>query len=185
MQEEGRNYWQTDQPDQGAANDFVPPDSSPTEPEMQPISWEASEYIHHQKDVLWFFGLIVIAALLVALSVFLVRSWTFTALVVVMAIAVVVFALRPPRTLRYTISSQGLKIDEKIYSYHDFKAFGVLEEGPLYSIVLLPVKRFMPSVNIYFPQEYGEEIVDHLGNVLPMEDLQLDMIDTLVRKLRF
>ncbi len=91
----------------------------------------------------------------------------------------------PPRTLHYTVSSQGIKIDEKIYGYHDFKAFGILEEGPLYSIVLLPVKRFMPSVNIYFPREYGEEIVDHLGGVLPMEDLQLDMIDTLVRKLRF
>lgn len=185
MQEEGRNYWQTEDPVGGDSDTVASPSDSSDVVETEPISWDASEYIHHQKDIIWFIGLIVIAVVLISLSVFLVRSWTFTALLIVMVVAVVVFALRPPRTLHYRITSQGLEINDKSYSFHDFKAFGVLQDGPLYSVVLIPVKRFMPSVNIYFPQEFGEDIVDRFGDFIPMEPIHLDLIDSLVRRLRF
>jgi hypothetical protein len=50
--------------------------------------------------------------------------------------------------------------------------------------VLIPHKRFMPSVNVYFPAESGEEIVDVFGESLPMEHVEPDIIDKLSRKLR-
>lgn len=178
MQEEGRNYWEVEQ-QQPAATQPAP------DTVEEPITWEASEYIHHQKDVLWFFGLVVVASVLVAISVLLIKSWTFTILVIVMIVAVVIFALRSPRNLRYIVSSQGLQIDEKRYELSEFRAFGVVQDGPLYSIILIPVKRFLPSVSLYFPNEQGEAIVDRLGDYVPMEDLDLDLIDKLVRKLRF
>lgn len=187
MNPDGQNYWQGDDAEGGLSPAVTPPLADPAAPEVgaEPVSWEASEYIHHQKDFLWFAGFLAIAAVLVALSIFLIKSWTFTALIVVMAVAVIVFALRPPRTLRYTISRQGLQINEKAYSMHDFRAFGVVQDGPLYSIILIPTKRFMPSVSLYFPQELGERIVDTLGSLVPMETVKLDAIDRLVRKLRF
>jgi len=50
--------------------------------------------------------------------------------------------------------------------------------------MLIPTKRFAPGVSVYFPDDAGEKIVDILGQRLPMEELKLDVIDIVVRKLR-
>jgi len=50
--------------------------------------------------------------------------------------------------------------------------------------MLLPTKRFQPGVSVYFPEEAGEAIVDMLGVRLPMQELHLDAVDKIVRKLR-
>jgi hypothetical protein len=85
--------------------------------------------------------------------------------------------------MQYKLDHHGIQINEKIFNLHDFRAFGVLQEGGLYSVVLIPMKRFMPSVNVYFPAEQGEHIVDVFGEVLPMEQVEPDLLDKLTRKL--
>lgn len=166
-------------------HDQFPGHADTAAPEQALISWEASEYIHHEKDKNWFILLVVCGVVLLALAIFLLRSITFSVLIVVMVVAIMVLARRPPRTLRYQLGSQSLSIDDQHYSYGEFRSFGVLQDGAVYSIVLLPIKRFRPGVNVYFPQEYGEQIVDTLGEVIPLQPLQLDAIDKLARKLRF
>lgn len=148
------------------------------------LTWEASEYIHHAKSPLWFVGYIAVMLVLLAVA-FLTQAWTFMILVVVMAVAIGVFATRPPRTLHYSLTDSGVQIETSGYHYSDFRAFGIINDGALYSIMLIPVKRFMPAVNIYFAEEDGEKIVDILGARLPMEELHLDAIDQLMRRLRF
>jgi hypothetical protein len=39
-------------------------------------------------------------------------------------------------------------------------------------------------VTVYFPKEKGEEIGDMFGARLPMEQVKLDFIDKIVRRLR-
>lgn len=147
--------------------------------------WEASEYIHHTKSPLWFMGYAAIMLVLLAVAYFLTQAWTFVVLVVVMAVAIGVFATRPPRTLHYALTDAGLQIEESHYNYNDFRAFGIIADGGLYSIMLIPTKRFMPAVSIYFAEEDGEKIVDILGSRLPMEELHLDFVDRMMRRLRF
>lgn len=149
------------------------------------LSWEASEYIHHSKSPLWFVGFIALMLVLLAVAYFLTHAWTFVILVVVMTVAMGVFATRPPRTLHYALTDTGIQIEKSEYHYNDFRAFGIINDGPLYSVMLIPTKRFMPAVNIYFAEDDGEKIVDILGARLPMEDLHLDVIDRWVRRLRF
>lgn len=149
------------------------------------LSWEASEYIHHSKSPMWFAGFVVIMLVLLAVAYFLTHSWTFVILVVVMSVAIGVFATRPPRTLHYALTDTGIQIESSGYHYSDFRAFGIINDGPLYSVMLIPTKRFMPAVNIYFAEGDGEKIVDILGTRLPMEELHLDIVDQLVRRLHF
>jgi hypothetical protein len=148
------------------------------------ITWEASEYIHRSKDLIWVLGFGAIVLVGVGVSIWL-QAWTFTALVVAMAIAMGVFAFRPPKVKHYTLTHQGLNVDGKMYNLTDFRAFGVLAEEAFYSALLIPVKRFMPAVTMYFAQEDGEKIVDILGSHLPLEDIQADPIDVLMRRLHF
>ena len=153
--------------------------------DAEPVHWSASEYIHHDKNPLWFVSFIAVILILIAIDLFLIKSYTFSVLVVVMAIALVLYSRRPPRTIDYTLSgNQGLYVGEKLYHFNEFKSFGLLHDNEHYSIMLIPIKRFSPGISVYFPEEAGEKIVDILGARLPMEDLKLDLIDTLVHKLR-
>ena len=151
---------------------------------VEPVRWQATEYIHHDKSVGWFsvFSLVVIVFILIA--IFLIKSVTFAILVPVMAAALVVYSYRPPRVIDYTLSRQGLHINDRLYSFSEFKSFGVIRDDGEYSIMLIPTKRFRPGVTVYFPEEAGEAIVDMLGARLPMQELKLDIIDKLTRKLR-
>jgi len=151
----------------------------------EPIHWEASEYIDNEKDSIWYiiFAIIVLGFILV--DFLFLKAYTFSALVIVMAISIIVFSRRPARIVDYTLSgSQGLYIGEKLCHFSEFKAFGLINDHGQNSVVLIPTKRFLPSVSVYFPQEVGEELVDILGARLPMETLKLDLIDNIVRRLR-
>lgn len=182
---EKQNYWE--KPEDEQAEQVVPMQMVP-EGSLQsdtPVTWSAQEYIHIDKSPLWFVIFVCIVLGLIAIDIFLLKSYTFSALVVVMAIAVVIYTRRPPRTLMYALSArQGLYVGEHLYNFDEFKSFGLIKDGEHNSIMLMPRKRFSPGVSVYFPEEAGEEIVDILGQRLPMEELKLDLIDIVVRKLR-
>jgi hypothetical protein len=195
--EDPQNYWQNPENDQA-----VQPEAPTTQPETElvaeptplapedtpnnpPVTWTAQEYVHLERSPLWFIGFVIVVLGLIAVDVFLLKSWTFSALVIVMAIALVIYIRRPPRKLTYALSpAQGLYVGEQLYHMDEFKAFGLIKDGPHYSILLIPRKRFAPGVSVYFPDDAGERIVDILGQQLPMENLKLDIVDVIVRKLR-
>lgn len=148
------------------------------------VEWDGQEYVTYDKNAGWYVGLVAVGLLLVAGSILL-RWWTFTALVVVSVIALFVYATRPPRTIHYILSSDGLKENTgRVYKFEDYKAFGVLQNDKRFAIVLRPNKRFSPAVTVYFPEAQGEEIVDMFGARLPMEQVKLDFIDKIVKFLR-
>jgi hypothetical protein len=152
--------------------------------ESEPIRWQATEYIHHEKDATWFILFAVVVVALMAISIFVIDSITFTILIPVMAAALLVYTRRPPRLIDYTLSKQGLHVNDHLYSFAEFKGFGVIHDSREFSIMLIPTKRFRPGVSVYFPEEAGEAIVDMLGVRLPMQELHLDMMDKLIHKLR-
>jgi uncharacterized membrane protein YobD (UPF0266 family) len=147
------------------------------------INWEAQEYIARKKNPLWFVIMGLVVAALLALAIFT-KDWSFCVLIVVGVIALMLYILRPPRKLHYVLDNKGLTEGNKFYSYDEFKSFGILSEDNHYSIVLTPRKRFNPRNNVFFPETQGEEIVDMFGEHLPMEPVELDLLDKLIRLLR-
>ncbi len=194
--EDPQNYWQNPEDEQSpevatpeVQDDVEYQDKSELAPEdtpdNPPITWTAQEYVHLDRSPMWFVIFAVVVIGLIAVSIFLLKSWSFSLLVFVMAVALIVYIRRPPRTLTYALSpTQGLYVGERLYHFDDFKAFGLIEDDGHFSIMLIPRKRFSPGVSVYFPQDAGERIVDILGQRLPMENLKLDIVDVLVRKLR-
>lgn len=147
------------------------------------VTWEGQEYVTHEKNGGWYVGLVAVGLLLVAASIWL-KWWSFTVLVVVSVVALIVYAVRPPRKISYSLSAKGLDEGQRHYNFEDFKSFGVLQDGKRFAIVLRPRKRFSPSVTVYFPEAQGEQIVDMFGLRLPMEEVQLDFLDKIVKFLR-
>lgn len=162
------------------------PQAQQVPPEV-PVTWTAQEYVHGEKNTLWYVLFTIVTLGLIAVDIFVIQTflYTFSLLVVVMAVTVIVYSRRPPRALTYTLSSaQGLYVGERLYHLDEFKAFGIIEDQGHHSIMMIPRKRFAMGVSVFFPEEAGEQIVDILGRRLPMENLKLDAIDGIVRKLR-
>lgn len=147
------------------------------------IDWDAEEYIRTTKHAGWYVGLGIVTIGLVIFSLVL-GWWSFTLLLVLSAVALVVYSVRPPRVLHYSLTNKGLSENGKLYSYDEYKNFGVVVDGKKSSIVLTPRKRFAPRVTVYFPNEDGEKIVDAFGMRLPMEEVRMDFLDKLVKILR-
>ncbi len=148
------------------------------------VSWQASEYLQRNKDTMWIviFGCVALAFL--ALAVWL-QSWTFVAMILAGTVAIGFFAFSKPRTLQYSIDHDGITVGQKDYVFTDFRAFGVRDEEAFYSVLLLPVKRLMPAVRMYFAEENGEDIVDILSEHLPMEELPPDVFENFMRRIHF
>jgi len=187
--EQKQNYWETpesEQPEQVTPEvEEVQQPSAGLEASDNPVTWTAQEYVHIDKSPLWFILFVIVVLGLISVDVFILKSWTFSALVVVMAVAIIIYTRRPPRALTYALSAkQGLYVGERLYHFEEFKSFGLIRDGEHNSIMLIPTKRFAPGVSVYFPDDAGEKIVDILGQRLPMEELKLDVIDIVVRKLR-
>lgn len=179
-----QNYWDTPTDDQVPENapEAV---SEKVNTDENIVTWTAQEYVHIDKSPIWFVVFIFVVLALISIDVFILKSWTFSVLVIVMAIAVIIYTRRPPRMLTYGLSGQqGLYVGERLYHFEEFKAFGLIKDGEHNSIMLIPTKRFSPGISVYFPEDAGEQIVDILGQRLPMENLKLDVIDIVVRKLR-
>ena len=178
-----------DQPDTATIDPAVENSEAPAAPaeregESEAVRWQANEYIHRDKSVVWYaiFGIIVLGLMLFAIFVF--NSWSFAVLVPLMAAALMVYNLRPPAIINYTLSRKGIHLNERLYSFEDFKEFGVVHGDDEFSILLVPRKRFAPGVTIYFPESAGEAIVDMLAARLPMHEIRLDPLDRLIRWLR-
>lgn len=160
-----------------------PAQSSATSAES--LSWTASEFIEHQKPSGWYATVFVATAVVSLALYFLVRD---VVTVVVVAVAAIMFAIvgaRKPRALSYVISQSGLQIGDKLFTFEDFKSFSVIEEGAIDSIHLIPLKRLVPPLTLYFPPEQEDQIVDTLSAYLPYEERKHDPIDRLMKRVRF
>lgn len=149
------------------------------------VQWQAQEYITTDKNPLWYAGLIVFVIAAIALDWFVLKTFfTVSLLAIVIAVVLVVMHVRPARMINYTLDDEGLHVGEQLYPLSDYKSFGVLHDGKENSIHLIPVKRFKPSLQVYFPVEAGEAIIDTLGAQLPMEELHPDFVDRIVHLFR-
>ena len=174
------------------AEQLSPPESQPLdesqntsrEGDEELIRWQGIEHIYREKDPLWYIIFAIVVLGFILLAIFVVKSWTFAILVPVMAAALVVYAMRPPAVIDYTLSRKGLHANDRLYSFNDFKEFGLVQGTEEHSVMLMPRKRFQPGVTVYFPEEAGEAIIDMLASRLPMRDVKLDSVDRLIRMLR-
>lgn len=153
--------------------------------QINPVSWSASEYIAHNKGVSWFV-LLGVALFVLVVGAYFVAGDIITPVVVAIAgITFGVFAGRPPRVLQYSLDSRGIKIGDKFYAYSDFRSFDISDDSPLPAILLLPLKRFLPPITVFYEQKEEDAILNVLGSYLPHEEQQPDMVDRLMRRIRF
>lgn len=153
--------------------------------QITPVSWTASEYIAHNKGLAWFMMLGFVLFVVVAGTYFITKDFVPSVVLAVAGLAFGVFAARPPRVLEYTVDTRGIKIDQKYYPYAELRSFDVVDEGQLPAILLMPLKRFLPPITVFYDQKEEDAILNVLGSYLPHQEQQSDMVDRLMRRIRF
>lgn len=149
------------------------------------VSWTASEYVAHDKSVGWYVRFGLVAVISIAL-IYLVTDDILSVVVLgILAVGFGYFAARKPDTLQYQIDSRGITIGQKFYPISLFRSFAVIEEGAFRSITLLPMKRFMPAISLYFAPDNEQSILEAFGNLLPQEVRKQDPLDKFMHRIRF
>jgi len=128
--------------------------------------------------------LVLIVLGLATLAYFL-HFWLEIGVFLVMGVAVFIYAQKPPRTMTYELSTEGIHIEGKLFPYADFRSFGVVPDEDWHSISLEPTKRLSPRIVLLFDSDDFDQIVGHLSLHIPRADRDPDTIERITRFLRF
>lgn len=149
------------------------------------VTWTASEFIEHHKNAGWYTALLLVTIVASVGAWFLTHDFIATGVVVLAGACFAAYASRRPRQLTYQLDPSGLIIDRRHYSYNEFKSFSVVPEGAFNSIVFTPLKRFGIFTTIYYAPPDEAAILGLLSQRLPHEERQPDMVEGLMRRIRF
>ena len=149
------------------------------------ISWTASEFILHEKSPAWYGMAALAGAVGAALVYWLTKDKITTFIILLAAISLAVFAARKPKVQTYTINGTGLHVGPHVYQFENFKSFSINEEDSIATIVLMPLKRFMPMLTVYVAPDVEDGVVSLLSYILPFEQHRQDAVDSLLKRIRF
>jgi hypothetical protein len=140
------------------------------------IQWSASDNSVRQRGPRWYLvgiGLILVlstAALLLNLFLGIWQIWSTVGLAVVVFIGLIVSNRSTGKhAISYELSDSQIVINGKPTPLSQFRAFSVSNNQGLWLVSLIPTKRVAMAYDLIIPQEMGEQIVDFLGALLPME----------------
>lgn len=149
------------------------------------IAWRSAEYMAHDKDASWYGAMVLGSALLAGIVYILNRDIVTAAIILFALIGLAYVSGRKPRDQQFEVSTDGVHVGRSYYPFHDFRSFSTTEDAAATSIVLTPLKRFMPAVNIYVPKQFEEQVVNLVSGILPFEQNKTDLIESLMRRIRF
>jgi hypothetical protein len=151
----------------------------------KPVTWEEAEFVAHKKSFGWY-ALLGLAAVVVATGVYFYDHDLISVIVIIVAtIFLASVANRQPRTLEYQLDDSGLQIGGKFYSYDNFRSFSIVDEGSVSGLVFQPLKRFMPTVTVYYSPKNEKAIMGVLGKHLPVDSHRPDAVDSLIHRIHY
>lgn len=152
---------------------------------MPEITWSASEYIAHEKDVRWYALFFLAVAGIVGL-IYLITRDIFSSIVVFALAAFVAYSAgRKPHIITYKLDRHGLTIGDKFRPYSDFRSFAILQEEAFSTITMLPLRRFAVPISLYYDPKDEDAIITIISQHVPIEKGHHDPIDNLTRRIRF
>ena len=162
------------------------PDDLSDEQSLGPdLAWETAEFTDHSKTAKWYAALLGVTVLVAGLIYFATRDVISVVVVIICAGLFGYMAGRRPRMMGYGVSDAGIFVGNKFHSYHDFKAFSVMEETDMVSIEFLPLKRFAPMLNIHCDHQHADAALSIISQYLSFAEREHAPVDRLMRRIRF
>lgn len=148
------------------------------------LTWDASEFIAHQKSTVWYVYLFTITIVAAGLIFLLTKDKITTAVIVIAGLIFGFYATRKPHDVRYQLDDNGVTVGQKYYDYNAFKSFSIIHDNDSSSLAFVPLKRFMPRLYVFYRHQDEKKIMDILVDQLPFEQRR-DAIDNFLRWIHY
>jgi len=149
------------------------------------LSWKTQEFEQQKKGPMWF----VVFAVVVVGLIFLAFWWKAFTMMVFLILAVfliIIYALKEPRTVIFSITPLGVDIDNVMYKYSDMSSFWIFYEPPEIKELNIKLTRgFFPHLSIPLGKTDPNDIRKILLEYLPEKKEKLSVADGIARKLKF
>ena len=150
------------------------------------VRWSAPEFHYYKKSVVWYWLVMLIGLILIALALWQ-KNFLFALFIVMAAVLTIGWGRREPKTVDFRLSENGLYIGEnKFYPHESLVGFAIVPDhaDPELSELLLQTKGRINAwlrviivtqrtpaakklLTEYLPEiEYRESISEHLGKIL-------------------
>ncbi len=115
--------------------------------ENSTLSWTAHEFEKKERhrDWIWTAGFV---ALVVAVLAFIYGNIFFGIFALIAGATVIFFALREPREITITLTTEGVQIDDHLIPYTKIKQFWLDESGKTDKLLLAAKTGFIPVVTL-------------------------------------
>lgn len=150
------------------------------------ITWQAPEYEYREKGVSWYWISIIIAAAIIAFSVWA-KNFLFGLFIVIAEILFIVWGSRAPRTLDFSIDKDRLAVgDRRSKALREFESMSIdpLENGWA-EIIFYAHARLRVPFKVLFPEERVDELRGLMKGVLKEVPHELTLFDAIEKLLRF
>lgn len=150
------------------------------------VTWQAPEFEYHEKDVSWYWISIIVAACIIAFSVWQ-RNFLFGFFIVIAEILVIMFANQQPRMISFSLDENTLTIGEhKSHSLKEFESWSAEDQGGgWFELGFNFHAKFRVPLKILAPADKLEDIRKNLKTLLREVEHQTTLIEAIEKWLRF
>jgi hypothetical protein len=153
--------------------------------QQKTLSWETPEYLYTKKSPDWYWSLGIITLALFGVAVWQ-QNFLFAIMIIIGSFAIVLYAVRYPRTIKIVISIRGVEIDSRLYPYETLKSFWIFyHPGGVKELSVLSEKVFMPRIMVPLGDTDPVELRELLIEFLPEKAHEESLTDTIARRLGF
>jgi hypothetical protein len=149
------------------------------------LSWKAHEFEQQKKGPMWFvvFAVIVIGLIFLA---FWWKAFTMMVFLILAVFLIIIYALKEPRIVNFSITPLGMDIDNVMYKYSDMSSFWIFYEPPEIKELNIKLTRgFFPHLSIPLGKTDPNDIRRILLEYLPEKKEKPSVADGIARRLKF
>jgi len=103
--------------------------STPDQQQLSQVAfrWKFSEYVTYKKNTWWYAASLIILVLMVA---WMIKdgNYSFAVFLVLFYVVILIYENRPPETVDFAITIDGVKAGNKFYYYRDISEFFIIYE---------------------------------------------------------
>jgi hypothetical protein len=150
------------------------------------ITWEAAEFEYHEKEVSWYWISIIVAALIIAFSVWQ-KDFLFGFFIVIAEMLFIVWGNKVPKTVMFTLTDTEIDIGGyKSHAMKEFESWSVDSDGVEWAdLVFYYRARLHVPLTIMVPDDKVAEIRANLKLVLKEIEHDPTLVDSIEKFLRF
>ena len=155
------------------------------QPDETLLSWQAPEFIDHDRNHQWYIAAVVVILGILAYSVYT-RDWFFIGVLMVMVAVSFKYLNQKPSINLYAISRIGIFVNDRLYSFDDLHSFWIVYQPPVKTLNIMSVRKYMPALTIQLDDQDPVIIRSILKKFIPEQEKRGESFaDKLSRVLKF